>query len=171
MRRNLFLFLLLAAFLAVATQVGGMPLNADDDPTEGASYVGEAKCKKCHLKVHRGWKKQKHFAAWENLPAEFRDASKKDDQGRSCISCHTTGYGQGDRGGFTDVEKSAHLLGVQCEACHGPGSKHVVAAGAIMKEKRKEFKAGEKSFIQPKTAACANCHNPHLSYTKKYGGG
>ena len=126
MRRNILLFTLLCAFLAIASQVGGVPLNADE-LNEGAKYVGEKSCKKCHLKQHRGWKKMAHAKAWEQLPAKYHDPAQKDDEGRSCISCHVTGFGKGDLDGFVDAEKSAHLMGVQCEACHGPGSKHIEA--------------------------------------------
>ena len=169
-RRNILLFTLLCAFLAIASQVGGVPLNAED-LNDGASFVGEKSCKKCHLKQHRGWKKMAHFGAWENLPEKYRDPAQKDESGVACISCHVTGFGMGDKAGFVDVEKSAHLLGVQCEACHGPGSKHIEAAKAIMAEKRKKFNADEKKFILAKSAACANCHNPHVSHSKYKEGG
>jgi hypothetical protein len=170
MRRNILLFTLLCAFLAIASQVGGVTMNADP-LNEGAKYVGEKSCKKCHLKVHRGWKKQSHAKAWEQLPAKYHDPAQKDEEGRSCISCHVTGWGQGDVDGFVDAEKSAHLLGVQCEACHGPGSKHIDAAKAIMAEKRKEFNADEKTYIVSKSQACSGCHNPHVSYKKYAEGG
>ena len=75
-----------------------------------------------------------------------------------------------DRKGFESVEASGHLLGVQCEACHGAGSNHVEAATKVTNEKR-EFKADEKKFIQRKTTKCANCHNPHVSHKKYAEGG
>ena len=168
MRRNLLLFTALCAFLVIASQAQGVARNVED-PSEGANYVGEKSCKKCHIKLHRSWKKMKHFAAWTDLPEKYY--GEKDEKGRSCVSCHVTGYGQADRGGFADIEKSAHLLGVQCEACHGPGSKHIEAASAIMKEKRKKFNAGEKKFIEPKPKSCVDCHNPHFSHRAKYGEG
>ncbi|MHB8766989.1 MAG: multiheme c-type cytochrome, partial [Deferrisomatales bacterium] len=58
-----------------------------------------------------------------------------------CLECHVTGFGEwGGWGGAGGID----LAGVQCEACHGPGSLHPAAkisrAGA----------AAEK--------ACRQCH-------------
>ena len=39
-----------------------------------------------------------------------------------CVSCHVTGYEQPGGSTVTHVDK---LKDVQCEVCHGPGSKHV----------------------------------------------
>ena len=168
MLRVLAISLALCAVLALSVAVrGGPPDGQKDDPTAGASYVGVKACKKCHMKQHRSWKKMKHAKAWEALPAKYQDPAEKDDQGRACVSCHVTGYGQADRGGFENPEKSAHLLGVQCEACHGPGSKHKDAGQKVLDAKRKKFNADEPSFNVRKTAACSNCHNPHISH-KKY---
>jgi hypothetical protein len=64
------------------------------------------------------------------------------------------------------VEASGHLLGVQCEACHGPGSKHKEAGQAVLNAKRKKFDEGEKTFIVRKTTNCADCHNVHLNHSK-----
>ena len=68
-----------------------------------------------------------------------------------------------DRGGFVDAKTSEALLGVQCEACHGPGSKHKEAGKKLFDEKRK-FKEDEPTFITKRTTNCANCHNPHVTH-------
>lgn len=172
MIRNSLIFVLSFALLLVVTaQVQSGPQDGDGaaaaDPSEGATYVGEAKCKKCHFKEHRSWAKSttyKHATAWETLKPALKSADQKDSQGKLCISCHVTGYGKD--GGFTDAEASAHLLGVQCEACHGPGSNHVAAGEKLKAEKRKKFNEGEKRFISKSVTACAGCHNPHHSHDK-----
>jgi len=168
MIRRLSSFAVLAALLLAASLVWGVP-EEEGEGNGGASYIGQKKCKKCHMKQHRTWKKMKQANAWNTLPEKYRDGQQKDDSGRVCVSCHTTGYGKGDKGGFVDTETSKHLLGVQCEACHGPGSNHKVAGDKVLKDKsrkEKKFKAGEKSFINPKPTGCTGCHNPHVSHTK-----
>ena len=173
-RNSLILVLSFALLLVVAAQVQSGPQDdagaAAADPSEGAEYVGEAKCKKCHFKQHRSWKKSttyKHAGAWDTLKPVLKSADQKDTHGQLCISCHVTGYGKA--GGFTDEAASGHLLGVQCEACHGPGSNHVKAGEKLKAEKRKKFNEGEKRFINTRVTACAGCHNPHHSHDKAGG--
>lgn len=141
-------------------------LVAQEDPTAGSTYVGSDACKKCHFKQHKTWKAMKHAAAWEGLPEKYHDPAQVDDKGRACVSCHVTGYGEADRGGYVDPETSAHLLGVGCEACHGPGSGHVELGKVMLKEKRKEFAPGESSLTILHPTNCAGCHNPHQSFSK-----
>ncbi|MHC4134732.1 MAG: multiheme c-type cytochrome [Planctomycetota bacterium] len=150
--------------LLLAAQVWGE--KEGDAPQARPTYVGAKSCKACHIKQHRSWSKMKHAQAWKNLPKESRAPGKKDDKGRACISCHVTGYGQ--PGGFVNVNESKHLLGVQCEACHGPGSKHKATAKQLAAAKKK-FPAGADRFILLKPTDCADCHNPHVSYAKKFG--
>jgi hypothetical protein len=165
MSRNILLFTLLCAFLAVGSLVRGAP-DEGADPTGGAKYLGEAKCKMCHIQQHKTWQAMKHAKAFEALPEKYRNMDAKTEDGRTCVSCHVTGYGMDDRDGFVDPAASASLLNVQCEACHGPGSNHVDAAKAIMKDKRKEFNADEKTYIIRKNTNCSDCHNPHENFEK-----
>lgn len=157
------------ALFAIVSRVGGGPEGEAADPTEGATFIGSASCKKCHLGEHKSYMKMKHAKAWESLEEKYRAPDQKDEEGRACISCHVTGFGMGDRGGFVDAKTSEHLLGVQCEACHGPGSKHKEAGQKVLDEKRKTFNEGEPKFIVRKTTNCSNCHNPHISHAEKYG--
>lgn len=169
MRRAILLLAGLAGVFALSVGVSGQEAAPGGDPTAGATYIGAKACKKCHIREDRSWKKEKHASAWENLPEKYRDPSQKDELGRACISCHVTGYGAA--GGFVDAKASEDLLGVQCEACHGPGSKHKDAGQKVLDEKRQKFNEGEEKFIVTKTANCSNCHNPHISYAEKYKGG
>lgn len=145
--------------------------SVQEDPTAGSTYVGADSCKKCHFKQHKTWKAMKHASAWDVLKEEHRDPAQLDDDGRACISCHVTGWGEQDRGGFVDATTSEHLLGVGCESCHGPGSAHVELGQAMLKEKRKEFAAGESSRIVLTTTNCSTCHNPHKSHAEYAKGG
>lgn len=173
MMRNGVIFVLALALLLVVTA----HVQSDDDrgaaaaadPSEGAHYIGAKQCKKCHFKQHRTWRKNttyKHAVAWANLKPHLESEDQKDDHGRACASCHVTGFGQPDRSGFVSEKDSGHLLGVQCEACHGPGSNHAAAGKKVKDDKRKTFNGDEKKFITRKTTACANCHNPHMSHAK-----
>ena len=67
---------------------------------------------------------------------------KGEDKNINCLPCHTTGYGKST--GFKDEQSTPDLAGVQCESCHGPGSKHMGNPENI----QKEFNA----------TVCANCH-------------
>jgi hypothetical protein len=167
MRRNVLVFTGLCAVLALAAGVWGEDPAVPTDPAgnQGAEYIGADGCKKCHIKEHREWKKMKHATAWENLPEKYRTMDAKEEEtGKNCISCHVTGWGE--KGGFVNPAASAHLLGVQCEACHGPGSKHKEAGQKVLDEKREKFNEGEPTFMTLKTSNCANCHNPHRTHEK-----
>ena len=49
-----------------------------------------------------------------------------------CIECHVVGFGRD--GGFHSEAASPQLLEVGCEACHGPGKKHIAAGGEHLQE-------------------------------------
>ena len=84
-------------------------------------YVGEEVCSTCHATQHRLWSDSQHAIAYEDL----EDVNKAFDP--ACIGCHTVGFDT--PGGFFDINVTGHLLGVQCESCHGAGRVHVEAAG------------------------------------------
>src|SRR5262245_38845001 len=118
----------------------------------GASpeYVGAAKCKTCHSKEFTIWSASPHAKAFEKLKA---DDQKKPE----CVGCHVTGQGKPAAAG-------AELNGVQCEACHGPGS--LYKATTIMSKKVYEAdkdaahkKSLEVGLIIPTEETCKGCHN------------
>ena len=129
-----------------------------------AEYVGAAKCKACHFKPHKSWTKMLHAGAWEALPEMYRNETSTDKAGRACASCHTTGFGATEQKGFVDAETSKHLLGVQCEACHGAASEHIAAVATLKARSLKKFPAGEDKFIAGAGRDCRDCHNPHFSF-------
>lgn len=163
-----------AAMLAFAVARGGAE--------EKATFVGDAKCNKCHSKQHGSWKKTKLFKSLESLKPtaeadnkELFEAKKKANldpakdysTDAACLKCHTTGYGQD--GGYPEKvtpenEKVAKLMGsVSCEACHGAGSLYL----AYKNEKRKENKDAtftkeelmKVGLVEPNEANCKTCHN------------
>jgi hypothetical protein len=103
-------------------------------------YVGMESCKMCHAKIYSFVSDTAHVKAYETL----RDKERQFEP--DCIGCHTTGYKKS--GGFTNILTARDLLGVQCEACHGPGSLHV-----------KDNKANKMAHLTTAND-CISCHNP-----------
>ncbi len=124
MKLRSFRLIFIVFLLAMAVSVAGAA------PT----YIGADKCKLCHKLQYDSWLKTKHAKAFDSLKPE--DRAKKE-----CVECHVTG-------GRTD------LPGVQCEACHGPGSES--KAISVMKDKAKAIAAGLKI---PTEKDCVVCHN------------
>lgn len=142
---------------------------------ENAAFVGAAKCQECHPTAHKIWSGAKHFLATTNLAKYGRPLAEmpvKDGKpqiiGREydpeCASCHVTGFGL--KSGFIDYKKSPHLLGNQCENCHGPGSLHVADA------KNTKYSTPMRLSIEdPLTEKrCRLCHDadndPHFDLRK-----
>lgn len=73
---------------------------------------------------------------------------------KMCFGCHTTRSTSGGR-----FDATALIPGVSCEACHGPGAKHVAAM------RQKEIKMGLRSILNParlnpgdSVDFCGACH-------------
>ena len=86
------------------------------------SYVGEAACARCHKAAAEFWSGTHHAQAWKTLVAVDKQYNY------DCIGCHVTGWQEPGGSSLGTVEKQG-LVNVQCEVCHGPGSKHVEEAG------------------------------------------
>ncbi len=154
-------FMFVMAFFTIA--------NAAD-----VKYIGVKKCKACHMKQYKAWKKTKMFKSFDNLKPGVKAAEKtkagldpnKDyTSDPECLKCHTTGYGK--PGGFKSIAETPKLAGVQCEACHGPGSKF----SKIMK-KNKKFKLAEVKavgWILPSEdeKGCMTCHGGDSPFSEK----
>ena len=102
-------------------------------------YVGAKKCKICHKKdgIFESWLATKHATAWDSLSAE--------DQAKDELEAfYTTGT----------TAKGDLLTGVQCEACHGPGSDY--KKKKIMEDREAAVAAG---LLIPDQETCTRCHN------------
>jgi len=133
---------------------------------EGAEYVGNGKCKSCHLKEYKSWQTLDHAKAMETLKSG--DAAKLADMATkagvkldgpasdnaACIGCHSVGYLLAGGYPAADSTKNANLSAVGCEDCHGPGSKHVAAEKTV----KKDFIYGK-----PSEAMCKQCHTATMS--------
>jgi hypothetical protein len=111
--------------IAVAVVAVGAAVAAD--------YIGAAKCKMCHKVQFDSWSALAHAKAFDRLKPEEQAKAE-------CLGCHATGG-------------KAELPGVQCEACHGPGSDY--KAMDVMKDHAKSVAAG---LIVPDEALCKSCH-------------
>lgn len=121
---------------------------ADRKPTpvpEGQSgFIGVERCATCHAEEHRFWQSTSHAAAYATLERQNKQFNL------DCVECHVTGY---DKPGGSTVTFVDKLTNVQCENCHGPGSRHAASPA------NPDFitKAPEKSLCAP---ACH--HPPHV---------
>jgi hypothetical protein len=101
-------------------------------------FVGAPKCGECHEKKLAIWKGSAHARAVETLAKT--DQTKDHD----CLPCHTTGYLAPT--GFRDVDLTPEMANVQCEACHGRGSRHPDSEG--------------EGYGAIASQMCINCHTP-----------
>ncbi|MBN2082804.1 hypothetical protein JW859_11455 [bacterium] len=128
-------------------------LSADDVENP---YLGDnaKKCGMCHKDQAAAWQEWPMASSWDKLSAE-------EQQDENCIPCHVTGYGQ--PGGWISFEETPQLTGIQCEACHGPGTLH-------MKVPIKDVEAKKASLAIPDEANCLQCHieegNPNFKEFK-----
>ncbi len=132
-----------------------------------AQYVGAKKCGMCHKakmgNQYKIWKESKHAKAFETLLSEEADKISKEmgfgekaSEASECLKCHVTAY---------DVDASLLASsfkrenGVQCETCHGAGSKY--KKKSIMKDHAKAVENGLAEYADEKAIEekCRTCHN------------
>lgn len=109
----------------------------------GASFVGAARCKVCHKLQFDSWAATPHAKATDTARGSSRWPF-----GPECLRCHAT-------------NRDEALPGVQCEACHGPGSNY--QSMQIMKDRQKALAAG---LVIPTQATCDGCHDGKDHHTR-----
>ncbi len=133
-----------------------------------AKFVGAKKCGMCHkakmgdqLKI---WRESKHASAFETLLSEEANKISKEmgfgekaSEASECLKCHATAY-EVDASLIASSYKVE--LGIQCESCHGAGSKY--KKKSIMKDHAKAVANGLVEFADEKAIEehCRTCHNP-----------
>jgi hypothetical protein len=100
-------------------------------------YLGMEVCRRCHADLMPRFVATGHARALETL----RERAQAENP--SCLACHTTGYAR-PTGYDPASEKTGavYLGGVQCEACHGPGTMH----------------ARDGSYVKGARQGCRVCH-------------
>ena len=93
----------------------------------------------------------------------------KENWNMNCIRCHTTGPQPRPNKAEQRFESQIADLGISCEACHGPGQKHVdrqLRLAKLPEAERKQALASEPlAIVQPadleptrSTQVCGSCH-------------
>lgn len=141
--------------------------------TAKRQYAGVMACAACHRGPMMGyqfsrWRLSKHAQAYAMLgtPAgskiAIEEGVKGDPQASpACLRCHTTSDAAEGRfmPGFD------HADGVQCEACHGPGSDY--SAEAIMRDPRAAEGAGLLPVWEKTCRPChGDAHGKKFDYAK-----
>ena len=148
------------AIVLMAFTYGESPVSKD-----GNKYIGAKKCGMCHKKDKTGnqlekWEKGPHAKAFAQLAtAEAKEIAKANgvedpQKDAKCLKCHSTGQYEG-----AEVDKSFKVEdGVQCEACHGPGSEY--KSMKTMKDHAASVAAGMTDFTVEEALqeTCAKCH-------------
>jgi hypothetical protein len=115
-------------------------------PEGQSGYVGVQACTPCHQAERAFWDKTAHHDAYATLTRQNKEFNLE------CVGCHVTGY---EAPGGSTVAHVDGLTNVQCETCHGPGSRHVA-------------NPADKTLVSlPKRTLCAEqCHHPpHVAST------
>jgi hypothetical protein len=105
-----------------------------------AAYVGVEACSSCHAAARQVWNSTPHAHAYATLSSQFKEYNLE------CVGCHVTGYEKAGGSTVTHVDK---LENVECEVCHGPGSKHVASPSD-----------GTLIVARPDASTCLSCHHP-----------
>lgn len=135
------------------------------DHPRGATFVGAEKCGECHSKAYEKWLTTAHAHAYESLITGREDQKGQKIISRifdpECLSCHVTGWHPQDviryKSGFVNKKESPHLLGQQCENCHGPGSGHIELVDMDKLEEAK--KVMRVTLAEAKKNTCYQCHD------------
>ena len=137
------------------------------DHPRGATFVGAEKCGECHTKAYEKWLTTAHAHAYESLINGRKDQIERGDKIISriydpeCLSCHVTGWHPQEviryKSGFVNKQQSPHLLGQQCENCHGPGSGHIELIDMDKVEEAK--KVMRVTLAEAKKTTCYQCHD------------
>jgi hypothetical protein len=107
-------------------------------------YLGWETCKLCHADIYERWSTDPHAHAFETLAEGEHWNDPK------CLPCHVTGYSMAAKQDSTDIKPE--MWNVQCEACHGMGTRH----------------SRDGSMKNVPESVCRKCHTPEWSPNWNY---
>jgi predicted CXXCH cytochrome family protein len=147
-----FAFLLAACSSTEIVYRDRPPFNAAPDSGSGllGYYTASTKqttCGNCHAGHQADWSTTKHAGAFQTLVASGHATP-------ACYACHTLnehGNGLAAPAGW-NVTADSGYQDVQCESCHGPGTKHVA-----LTENRANWPLARLTLTNA-SASCASCH-------------
>jgi nitrate reductase cytochrome c-type subunit len=139
-----------------------------------STYLGVQTCLACHSGLVPKAPNMSSFTNTEHASMFTRaiDGNVSSHYGKSCISCHTTGYDTNsfaNNGGFDDVAATygwsfpsvltngnwasmplelQSLANINCENCHGPGYQHLVTSGST-----------NAITVNYDAGTCSQCHD------------
>lgn len=137
--------------------------KTEETQTLVLQYVGAKACASCHKSKATGnqieaWQASAHARAYRTLATpEAKAVAQKlgidtnPQQVPRCLMCHTTAAGE-PRSRIAESFDQAE--GVQCEACHGPGSEYSKIQHMIKQEA-----ALSLGLRVPDAKSCRKCHN------------
>jgi mono/diheme cytochrome c family protein len=147
-------------------------------------YIGAQSCSGCHnggavapWNMSGEWEKTGHAHLFKNGV----NGVASDHYGAGCIACHTVGYDPNAaavNGGFDDIAKKynwtvpavadqhagvfdalpedlKNVANIQCENCHGPGSRHVASGGNPL-----------LISVSKESGVCGQCHAALTHHSK-----
>lgn len=134
-------------------------------------YVGTKGCRVCHKGEKIGnqyglWAESAHAHAYETLKTSRADSLARTlgienpVESDRCLKCHITAFG------VPEAQLSrgyAREEGVQCEACHGPGSLY-----RPLKIMRDHQKAVENGLWVLGEKGCVSCHHQAFSFIEEF---
>jgi len=135
-----------------AANVTGKPAKLDD-----VQYVVGSRWKQRFLvKNEQTGNLQFLNKQFNRLTGQWENYGNKNDWETNCGTCHTTGYRIMKVGKDGTTLKSAYSeKNIGCEACHGPGAKHVAAK---KKDKKKTIFNPANVDVQAQSKVCGYCH-------------
>ena len=136
-------------------------------------YAGVARCKSCHTRKDKTgpydiWRSSRHAQAYRTLGTdrarELAAQAGVDEDPQTaakCLECHVTGFAV-DSTSF--LASFRQVDGIQCEACHGPGSLYwtpdVMSSQKYTEDpETQQQMALAAGLLIPDEETCITCHN------------